>query len=309
MTKLDQIEKAGQIVVLSIAVAVISGCASAPRRASQSYTFIKNHATLSKYYSSVYSSMPSRKGLQANLVFTQPKTGLIRFGGPSTINIDKRGQTSIPFAVGVYPFDLARTSDKKVILTGALMVYNVDNTVGLATIGKTVDTLLFNEEMLRKAQNGHLSRYTIALDSKDVVTYWLGNRTSPYRGGIPTVELDFSAIPGISELKVNGRRKDQFLSTVAVFKTELGISRTLPRQRVLVNIGLEHRIEFTANGKRYQGFVRKLVDNEFTAFVRIPCSIPQSLLDAAAAGTISRFTIQSTGDSQENVAEIVISGV
>lgn len=309
MTKRNRIAKAGLIVALFILLATFSGCASAPRRAHQRYTFIESHATLKKHYSDVYSKIAPRMEQRANLVFTHPNNGFIRFGGQTQIDIGKKRQTSIPFAAGVYPFELARTADRKVMLTGALMVYNVDNSVGLATIGKTDDTMLFNQEMLRKAYNGNLSRYTIALDSKDIVTYWLGNRTSSYRGGSPTVELDFSAIPGISELRVNGRHIKQFLCTVPVFRTVQQMTETYPRRRVSVNVGLEHRIEFTANGKRYKGFVRKLVDNEFTAFVRIPCAIPQSLLDAAAAGTISRFTIQSSGDSQENVAEIVISGV
>ena len=43
--------------------------------------------------------------------------------------------------------------------------------------------------------------------------------------------------------------------------------------------------------------------------MRIPCAIPEKLLDAASRGTVSKFKVQSTGDRQEEVAEIVISGI
>jgi translation initiation factor 1 (eIF-1/SUI1) len=36
--------------------------------------------------------------------------------------------------------------------------------------------------------------------------------------------------------------------------------------------------------------------------------IPQELLNVAAEGTVSRFTVHSQGDKKEAVAEIVLSG-
>ena len=71
----------------------------------------------------------------------------------------------------------------------------------------------------------------------------------------------------------------------------------------------EHAVQFTSGGRKFRGYIRNLKDNEFTAFVRIPCTIPKSLLDAAAGGTVSKFTVKSTGDRPASVAEIVISSM
>ena len=182
------------------------------------------------------------------------------------------------------------------------MVYNLDATVALATLGKTAETKVFSDELLRKALAGQLASGTISMDDREVITYWLGNRLSDYAGGNPTVELDFSGTPGITQIKVNGRTAKEQRATVPVFDTAGGSGPYYGERKPK-----EHSIQFQAGGKSFHGYVRNLKANEFTAFVRIPCAIPRRLLDAAAGGTVARFTLQSTGDRQEDVAEIVIS--
>ena len=117
-----------------------------------------------------------------------------------------------------------------------------------------------------------------------------------------TVELDFSETPGITQLKIGSGKPKDFVQTVPVFvvKKEDGIERQEPA---------EYSIHFACGSRQYHGYIRNLKDNEFTAFVRIPCAIPEKLLDAASRGTVSKFKVQSTGDRQEEVAEIVISGM
>lgn len=78
---------------------------------------------------------------------------------------------------------------------------------------------------------------------------------------------------------------------------------------VLLRTGAEeYPFELSCGDQDFVGYIRDMEANEFTAFVSVPCTIPQELLDAAAGGTVSKFTVYSQGDSTNQVAEIVLSG-
>jgi hypothetical protein len=130
-----------------------------------------------------------------------------------------------------------------------------------------------------------------------VLTYWLGNRKSLYAGGAsPTVELDFSKTPGITRLVVGRRTKENFAAIVNVFDP----SSAVPAPR-------EYAVQVSCGERRYRGFVRNLVHNDFTTFVRGPCTIPQELLDAASQGTVSKLAVLSSEPQPTPVAEVFIS--
>ena len=77
---------------------------------------------------------------------------------------------------------------------------------------------------------------------------------------------------------------------------------------VIVRTEMAHRLYLkTLDGREFSGYIRKLVDNEYTAFMRIPFDIPSKLFDAAARGTVSKYQIKSKGEDgdETEIAEIV----
>jgi hypothetical protein len=289
-------------VVGMVAVCSLTGCFSV-KPATEAYTFVKGHPIYEQHYEAVYSLEKMNTADSAKVVFTSPADTSVKFRNGGTVQIaDGVAPRVVELLSGVYPFQIARAVDKTTMLSGAMMVYNMDRTTALATLGKTAETRLFNDELFGKAMQGQLATYTISFDGKEIITYWLGNRRHLDAGGMPTVELDFSETPGITQLKIGSGKPKNFVQTVPVFvvKKEDGIERQEPA---------EYSIHFACGSRQYHGYIRNLKDNEFTAFVRIPCAIPEKLLDAASRGTVSKFKVQSTGDRQEEVAEIVISGM
>ena len=136
-----------------------------------------------------------------------------------------------------------------------------------------------------------------------MLTYWLGNRTTLYAGGEPTVEVDFSGTPGIEKLWINGENVPGLVATLDVYNV------TIDRNtKAVLRTLREYMVEFRTAEHEYKGYLRNLKDNEFTAFVRIPCAVPKDLLQAADHGTVSRFEILSEGEKKEPVAELVLSG-
>ena len=148
-----------------------------------------------------------------------------------------------------------------------------------------------------------------------VFAYWLGNRNALYAGGNPTVEVDFSEIPNIESFSVTGLETQNYCDPLDAYgpqsgqqcpwyqdKSGAGNYRTSPKP-----VGRQYESRMTlANGTRYRGYIRNLRANAYTAFVRIPCIIPQELLDASAEGNISRFTVYfGTEPDKEPIAEIV----
>ncbi len=183
-------------------------------------------------------------------------------------------------------------------MCGAVVTYNIDKTLALATLGKTDDTKLFKPELLEKAENGDLATHTLKIDDKEILSYFLGNRTILYPGGDPTVEVDFSKTPGISSLTIGEEDAPGFRKELKVQESKMIFGKR-PK---------EYKFDLKCGEQEFTGYIRDMVANEFTAFVSIPCTIPKELLDAAAKGTVSRFTVQSQGDNTNQVAEIVLSG-
>lgn len=254
----------------------------------------------------IYPAIPTDKPNKITLAFTYPRGGVVEFSTGSKIRIaDGEGESAMVCGPGVYPFsfkDSYAVDSGKPLLTGAFMVHNVTKTASLATFGLTEDTKVFNSKIFAKAKQGMLATGTIAFDDRNVVTYWLGNRTKLHAGGEATICMDFSGTHAISELRIEDKKVEGFASDLKVWRYAKGARGTM------IKLGSqEYRLEFTAAGKRYNGFIRELKDNEFTAFVKVPCSIPKDLLDSAAGGTVSKYSVKTSGDNPENVAEIVFS--
>ncbi len=297
--------KANVILAVIVGALFSGGCMSiAP--SSSPMSFILSHPKYSKFYSKLYVPQSMNQQDHVNVVFRSPSKTCVKFDSGKRVVILKEGAEVVALRDGVYPFTLQKEATRELILRGAMMVRNMDKEVALATLGKTEETKMFNDELLRTALKGQLASYTVSFDGKDIITYWLGNRRSAYTGGEPTVELDFSGMKDIEMLKIGKRKCRDKRLVVNVY----GDKRYYDREsRRSLRVPAEYPIEFTADGNKYRGYVRNLKDNEFTAFVRIPCTIPSSLLRAAASGTVSKFTVQSTGERAESVAEIVISSI
>lgn len=277
----------------------VTGCTTI-KPGSERYSFIVNDRQYGAMAMQLYDPALRNATDKVKLAFSYPEGHEIAFGPMAMHPIDPNATEPLAVSEGMYPFKLQAQGSGAAYLSGALMVYNLNKEIGLATLGLTDDTRLFRAELVEKAKNGTLVSHTIRFDNTEVLTYWLGNRTDGYRGGNPTVQVDFSGTPDIESLKINGRTIPGFEKVLRVYDLSSG-GATAPE------VKSEYKIEFQSGSKTYVGYLRNLEDNEFTAFMRIPCAIPQNLLDAAAEGTVSKFTVQSTGDQKERVAEIVIS--
>jgi hypothetical protein len=290
-------------VGLGLAVAAVlaggSGCTTISPTLKP-MTFLATHEKFQGLYAQIYGQSYLASPDRANVLLTCPSETTVRFAGGGTVRIGAPKQKPVSLRPGVYPLQLRPTVGGEPFLSGAVVVYNLDPTVSLATLGKTDETRMFSEDLLQKAKDGQLASHTISIDDRDVITYWLGNRRRAYQGGEPTVELDFSGTPGITLLKVGAKRVSDHVATVLVYKPVVV-------NGMLRNVQQDHPLEIAADGNRFHGYIRNLRDNEFTAFVRIPCAIPQRLLDAAKDGTVAKFTVRSSGDRPEDVAEIVLS--
>jgi hypothetical protein len=199
----------------------------------------------------------------------------------------------------LYPFTLERSGGA--VLSGAMYVTGVDDVVALATFGRSEETKLFDPEFIDKAKGGVLTHYTITFDGQPVIRYWLGNRTEPSAPGQPTVELDFSETDGVSSLKIDGKAAKGRVSVLDVYT-----SVPDPSTGALHRVPRTYRIEIRqTNGSRYVGYIRQLQATPFTTFVRVPCSIPSELFDAADQGTIAKFSVYPEGDKDHPVAEII----
>lgn len=237
---------------------------------------------------------------------TSPKKTLIKFfNNKEEYAIPDIDGRALKLGTGVYPFEIYPfpTADaglpKNSHLSGAMVVLNLDNFVELASFGKSPETIMFKEEMIKKALNGTLTEGVISFDEKPRILYWVGNRQNTFFGGSPTAEVDFSKNSGIIELKINGITLDNFVGTVDIYKETNNNKSTDPEKKIN-----EFYIKF-ANGNAYKGYIRNIEENATTAFVKIPCTIPASLLEAATKGTISKLNIHSDGTEKETVAELV----
>ncbi len=293
------------------------------------YVFLKEIKPISSYYNNLYrESSKNQPMLAARL--TEPHGYTIKFHDNPEVIIGQPAseETGEPrtflFREGVYPFSLYFDKNEKDWFSGLLVVYNIDETIELATFGETEETRLFRQDMFKQAQNGVLGQYTISFDDKEVMSYWLGNRDSLYPGGQPTVEVDFSYTPELKSVTINGhtinsKKKVLYLDKYHVCRlcdekrhNSQEFSKTCKKNNnrshsIYVTVTHKNypiKME-TIDGNKFQGYIRNLVSNKFTAFMSIPCEIPSELFSHAARGTISKLTVQSPDNNKRDVAEIV----
>jgi len=300
--------------VTALAAAMAAGCANEVSRTNARYYFITNGPDTAPYYRQVYGPVGDVGRLAAK--FTAPGGQRLCFrGSVSKFIPGDLGSEILLFGPGVYPFELRDAADK-VTLTGALMVVNIDKTVGLATFGNAPETRLFLADLVKKAHEGALSKGTITFDEKPVIFYWLGNRTQQNVPDRPSLELDFGAIQDLAEVRVNGSRRDDRIAVVEVFDIKQQPTGTVAIDMWVLGIRPEgstrtiytekvHKIEIVlTSGAKYVGYIRNLRANAYTAFVRVPCSIPANLFAEADKGTIAKYTV-TAGEAKEPVVEIV----
>ena len=291
--------------------------------AANHYSFLVENETFKDIVPELYTKTSQTRGEVPllNAIFTEPKDLKIKFhnGSEETIGamVKKRKEESpqfFAFRKGVYPFSIFENRKDGNLFSGAMVVFNTTPEISLATFGASDETKLFDPAMLEKAKNGVLANYSISFDDNEVIVYWLGNRKNLYPGGDPNVEMDFSATKDIKEVKIDGKKqKDPSSIVLNVFGKKERVRGYDGRYMIDLLTGT-YKIKTEAavyelemmlsGGIKYQGYIKNLKDNAFTAFVRVPCEIPEDLFIAANKGTISKFTVTS-GEEEEGVAEII----
>jgi len=269
---------------------------------SMRYYFLEEKSKYQQIAYQVYPDKPPSKPLKVAVAVQYPDKGILKFLGYSTApSLDLTLQDTYTLIVksGVYPFQILKSIGKRPQFSGAIVIYNMTKELSLATLGLTPETTIFNQSMLKKAKNGVLGKYTVEFDEEPVLTYWIGNRKKPHIGGKPTVELDFSKIPGITELKIAGTTAKSFIREVEVYDIKKQKSGYIEYNHK------EYPFTMKIGGYSYKGFIRTLNANESTSFVRVNCSIPEDLLASARQGTVSKYLIKSEDD--EDVAELFLS--
>jgi len=224
---------------------------------------------------------------------TSPEGYTIDFYGSISREIAPGGAT-VRMGEGLYPFRLIPKEKNAPGLCGAMMVVNVNETVALATFGKAAETKLFSEDFLAKARSGVFASYTITFDGKPIIYYWLGNRCTMCPPDEDTVELDFTGIKDLKEIRVNGSYIER-RRTVVTINTSKQV-RANPTFRLDMTL---------TSGKTYTGYIKNFRPNAFTTFTSLPCAIPAALFEAAERGTISKFSVFAETDKENAVAEIV----
>jgi len=263
------------------------------------YEFLQTHPTFAPIYEQLYN--PSVDAPSVNVAITFPTEGTLQFNGRGNRPLRLHADTEIILSMvpGVYPFQVFPAQGRRASLSGAMLVYNVDSTLALATLGKTEQTRIFNVELSEKAAQGILTTYTVHFDGKPVLTYFLGNRMSQFAGGDAIVELDFSANTDISQLRVNGENLTTFRPALPLFNVVTDAATGNVRLQPT-----EYSFTMISAGNAYRGIIRLNNANESTAFVGVNCRIPDDLLESARQGTVARYSIKTENGQQ--IAEIMI---
>ncbi len=322
-----------QCVLLIFFVLFSTGCVVNKtvkvRPSMEQYVFLNDIKPLDQHYKNFYDTNTGQEPRLAARI-SEPDGYTIKFHNNPAIIIGEPAsrETLEPrtflFQEGVYPFSMYKDKKDKDWYSGLLVVYNIDETIELATFGESEETRMLNMDMFWQAEKGVLANYTISFDDKEVIRYWLGNRDNLYPGGQPTVEVDFTSTPGLQKLKIDGQEvksKKKVLKLDKYYVCSLcdeksqkvsGLGKNCKKGGVgghrpyLAVTHKNYPIEMTmANGKRFQGYIRNLATNIFTAFMSIPCEIPPKLFNDAATGTIAKLTVYSASDNKKEVAEIV----
>jgi len=226
---------------------------------------------------------------------------------------NKGEETALKFVSGMYPFELhglSKDSEGQVITdcydigrpkyVGAIAFFSYEQDMEFATFGADDETPLISNEIISKVTEGILGSHTISYDNKPRIKYWVGNRSSLYSGGSATAEVDFSNA-NLASLKINGEKisgKRAILDIYESYENDQGF---------VVQKKKQHKLEFTTkNGQTFGGYLKELQDNEYTAFMKIPCDIPAELFEAASKGTVSKFDVMSKSEQgSTRIAQIV----
>jgi len=318
-------------LLIVLLIGLLSGCLvtvdDKPRTVNLSRTtsempFIAQNATTSERFSSLYSSTETSKP-RISVVINQPLGYKIKFDKSFEV-FPISDKITYKMKEGVYPFELSRDG-KNVEMTGALVVFNVDETTTLATFGLSDETRLFTPEMIEKALNGTLVSHTISYDDKNVIHYWLGNRSDLYDGGNYDVEMDFTKTPRIKKFEIKtseGKKKGtRPLLKVGAGNNDIcllcGSNNTYDggcmsdinngghlgvKEWKNVNYAFEMELD---DGSKYQGFIRNLKGSAYTAFCSVPCQIDDEMFEVAQKGTIAKLEVTSAGEDSETIAEIL----
>lgn len=278
------------------------------------YSFIAKNPDFSRLQYEIY---PAKRGREKNTftaLISEPVNHSLCFLGQSNaLPIDSKG-LSLGFPSGMYPFQVFKSVPKpkgrfetsckrlgKPLYTGAIAFYNYDKEMELTSFGRSSETKMIDTSLLDKARKGVLTSHTIKFEDKPRISYWIGNRDSWFSGGDPTVELDFSNV-AISELQINGKKDPDKIAVLPVSKIEKVNGVKIP-------VGMEHRIYMKhKDGREFEGYIHKLLDNEHTAFMKVTCDIPDELFAAASRGTVAKFDIKASSSDEKSevkLAEIV----
>lgn len=282
---------------------MLSGCQTTSDKVkpmSKPYTFITQSYEYRRIADQLTTSAMAEEEEMVRVAFTNPDGSVVKFYKNKTpVDLASGEEQIFKFRGGVYPFEVV--TDGETELTGAMMFYNIDKAASYATFGIGENSpVILDENLLNQAREGRLGKYTMQFDGRDVMTYWVGNRTELYVGKKDTLEIDFSGTEGISGLRIDKKEQDCLVKTFGLY--EARADGTTSRKPA------EYAVEFSVGDKKFRGYLHNLKFNEFTAFVQIPCAIPKDLLHAASQGTVSKFLI-ICGDegSKTAVAELVIS--
>ena len=293
-----------RVTLLVTLVAFALGCGarslSDVRPRYQVYGFLREDPRL---YEHLYASLgkDERRALLAAFIGEPRGYKLCCDGQRTPFPVDHPSGEPLWLETGLYPFVLSKGASATCrefqgeTFSGALAVYNVDPTLNDFVFGRSRATKLFNPELLDKVRRGLLSSYTIKLNDEPRITYWIGNRTLPFRDGAPTVELDFSRTE-LAELRIDGLPVDDLRVEVAIYEPGLEGQR---KQQHELWIRLK-------DGRVFEGQVGELGDNLFTAFMRIPCKLPRGIFDAAADGPTIKLSIMSEGGDRQRIAQIIL---
>ena len=323
-----------QAAGIAVVLAVVAGCAKLPTVSPvlTPCTFLASEPDLASCMNDFYGlPVGGEYPHKITAYVSQPSAMTISYMGSASRFILSTDPPGFLMGPGVYPFTL-KDLNGTVGLCGAMTVSGLDETVTLATFGKNEQTCLFSPGLIQEAQNGTLACNVITFDNKPIIRYWLGNRTVADDPAEPTAQLDFSKIPNLLTVRVNGKKANgmvavaarllpaeaapqapevmpsSFRNTSSGGKMAAGAtSSPSPSAGAALAASRSpvHKVEIElTDGRKYKGFIRNIADNAFTTFCKVPCTIPPELFTAADGGTVARFTVVSATKDAAPVAEI-----
>ena len=310
-----------KMVLLSfslLSLVLLNGCQSSKimklvTPSQQPYSFISELPEFGEQFAALYpyEGIRAENAVKLSAFIAEPKDYDVCFSEHSSAwPLNNPGKKVLDFKTGVYPFYIFKNNaieyecDKEKAphgaFQGALVVYNLDETIELVTFGRSKETLLFSQELIDKVKTGMLTNYTISYDNTPRVSYWIGNRRDLFQGGASTVELDFSRNTMLEELRVNDEIQPSLSAVLPVY------TMATTAEKIVYRKPLQHKLFMRLkDGREFKGYIKNIKDNAYTAFMKIPCKIPEKLFDAAAKGTISKLDITAAGDASEEITQIV----